>query len=162
MTGSATGWPGGAQRNPAVRIRFAVAAALALCVGGCFPMPHTDYLFPAIRGQVLRSGVPVAGAEIFATARPLDEVCGGAKRVGTTDEEGRFSVEPEKDFQFFMVIGDPLSSWTLCIEHAGMRYVGWADRSVGFAPESIRMECDLDDPVAEQNDGEGLCSWEEE
>lgn len=71
-------------------------------------------------------------------------------------------MKPKKDFKLFLAIGDPLSTWTLCLEHEGTVLVGWANGSIGYAPEAIRMECDLDNPVTEQAEGQGLCSWEEE
>ncbi len=135
---------------------------LPVVLAGCMPLPHNDQMFPAIRGRVIHSGQSVAGARIFATAAPEGEECQGSEFVGSTDEEGIFSVEPEKDFKLFMFFGDPLSAWTLCIEHQGVRYVGWANRSLGHAPKTVRMECDLNDLVTEQSGGKGLCSWAEE
>ena len=133
-----------------------------LAAAGCIPLPHSDQTFPAVAGRVERSGLAVAGARIYSAAAPEGPDCEGTELAGTTDEAGAFAIEPERDFRFFFVLGDPLAAWTVCIEHRGVRYVGWANHGIGLAPESVRMECDLADPVADRRGGRGLCRWEED
>ncbi len=130
---------------------------IAVSTVGCLPFPHKVQEFPAVEGRVTESGVAVTGAKIFATGHPEGPNCAGTEHLATTAENGAFALEPDQDLRLFITIGDPLSIWTVCIEHAGKLYGGWANFSIGHAPESVRMACDLAAPVEERTGGKGLC-----
>ncbi len=143
-----------------MRVGRPLLLLLAVGATGCFPLPHSDQVFPAARGTVKQAGQPVAGAKIFAAGTVTGVGCDGTELAGATGQDGGFTIEPESRFELFMVIGDPLMKWTVCIEHEGVRYLGWTVTDLGTAPKEARLECDLDDPVEERGRGEGLCEVE--
>ena len=133
---------------------------IAVSAAGCFPLPHSDQTFPEVRGTVTRAGLPVAGAKIFAAGPTPGADCDGTEFADTSGQDGAFIIQPKSRFEFFMVIGDPLEKWTVCIEYEGVQYLGWTVTGLGTAPKTARMDCDLDDPVEVRGEGEGLCKVE--
>lgn len=114
-------------------------------------------VFPAINGIVLRAGQPVAGARIFAAKEAGDSGCDAAEPVTVTDRAGRFVLAPGRDLRWTLTFGDPYSRWIVCIEHEGVRYLGWRNQSLGYASRAVEMECDLDAPAVERGTGVGVC-----
>ena len=130
---------------------------LLLSLTACVPAPRTVQVFPAITGVVLQAGQPVAGARISAASEAGERGCADAEPGAVTDRAGRFVLAPDRDLRWFLSLGDPLSSWIVCIEHEGVHYLGWHSRSLGYAPRAVEMECDLDAPIVERGTGAGVC-----
>ncbi len=132
---------------------------LACLLGGCLPIPHFDRVVPAITGVVTRHGVPVEGASIYLHRRfpPSAENCSASPDRVQTDATGHFAVGPDSDFRFFVTMGDPITTWTLCIEHLGTLYIGWQNFEMGYAEAKITLTCELSTTVQERGNGRGVC-----
>ena len=125
----------------------------------CMPWPHINQIAPSVTGTVLRNGEPVSGALVYWHPRyPLrSEECSASKSPTTTDSSGGFLLRQERDFEMFIMMGDPIMSWTICIESNGTMYTGWRTFSMGYAPEKVRVICDLSGPIEKTYGGQGIC-----
>lgn len=132
---------------------------LLLSLTAWVPAPRTVQVFPAIKGVVPQAGRPGAGVRISAASEAGERGCADAEPVAATDRAGRFVLAPGRDLRWFLSLGDPLSTWIVCIEHEGVHYLGWHSQSLGYAPREVEMECDLDAPTVERGTGVGACRW---
>lgn len=114
-----------------------------LVLAGCAPFPNMRYYAPSIVGVVMQDGKPVGGAEIRVSTAFSNEI-----RETTAAPNGRFKTESIRRLLLTStLIGDPLYGYTVEIRSAGIVYKGFVDLSVGYAPSTISLNCDLSHPV---------------
>jgi Domain of unknown function (DUF6795) len=123
-------------------LRRMLLAILSGLAAGCVPLPHMQYDASAFSGVVTRAGTPVAGASIRVSTRYSK-----VTRETSTNQDGRFSTKPIREFQFFAVLlGDPISNYSLEITLDGQTYRGYAGGHMGFPPKQLSVICDLNSP----------------
>jgi hypothetical protein len=139
-------------------MRNLVALSMSVLVGGCIPWPHSERAVPAISGIVTFAGVPVSGATVFVHRNlPLNaDSCPDSPHHVKTNEAGRFAVDSVDELHFFVVIGDPISTWAICINSGGATYVGWRNSELGYARERADLNCELTE-ATEGGRGRGVC-----
>jgi hypothetical protein len=128
------------------------------------PWPHRETVVPEIAGVITLDGEPVAGVQVYLhnQLRLIDPKtpCSESKNVTITDNEGRFRFS-EIDKVFMVVaVGDPISSWGVCIGYNGAAIIGWRRSEVGYGGPPIALRCELASAEAESGDGYGVCSRE--
>lgn len=132
---------------------------LSALMAGCIPWPHVNQIAPAVTGVVVKNGQPVQGALVYWHPRypPNADACSASEVATKTNEEGRFQLREERDFEMFVMMGDPIMSWTICIELEGVMYTGWREFSMGYAPVKVSITCDLSAAATQSNGDSGLC-----
>ncbi|HSW12891.1 MAG TPA: hypothetical protein VLI06_08640 [Solimonas sp.] len=78
----------------------ALALLLALGCAACVPWPHTVLTRPAVAGQVVSAGAPVAGVQLFAGYGGPEEPCATTVPLATSDAGGRFSAERQHRWRY--------------------------------------------------------------
>jgi hypothetical protein len=119
--------------------RVATLLILPSVFCGCVPFPNFRYYAPAVSGVALRDGVPVERAEIRVTGQFAKTA-----QTGTTDKYGRFVLQPIRSLLLTSsLMGDPLYSYTVQIVADGKVYDGYSEASVGYAPKTLELTCNL-------------------
>ncbi|KAA8997644.1 DUF4198 domain-containing protein [Affinibrenneria salicis] len=135
------------------------AIGCSLLLSGCLPIPHVNQIAPEVTGVVLRNGQPAPGVVIYWHTRyaPTETACAASPVSVTTDAQGRFQLEGERELFLFSAMGDPLMSWTICLQDAGTMYTGWRSFHLGYAEKQVHMVCDLATPLRPEQKDRGLC-----
>ena len=123
-----------------------IVLIFALCsLSGCVAMlwPHTEQVVPAVTGTVLRNGEPVSGASVFIVASLRANACTTSKYKAVTDKSGHFAIGGDSDLHLFVVMGDRLDSWGICIEESGSRIPALQSHGIGYPPTAVTVVCDL-------------------
>ena len=103
------------------------------------PIPNFRYYAPAVSGVVMREGLPVQQAKVHVAGNYVQET-----RSVVTASDGRFSTEAiRKLLLTASLIGDPLYSYSVEIVVGDKVYAGYSEASVGYAPKSAQLKCDL-------------------
>ena len=127
---------------------------VASSLTGCLPIPNVHYFAPAVSGIVVRDGHAVAGAEVRVTGALSSDI-----QSAMTQESGRFSVKPNREFRlttFFL--GDPLYGFSVKVVSDGKHYDGYTEYAIGNAPSTLKLACELSQPVAVLRSGPVYCT----
>jgi len=125
------------------RWRLALACLPLGAVVGCVPFPNVHYFAPAVSGVVMADGAPVSGARVSVGALFSSE-----HQVAVTDSQGHFSTAPIRKLELTaMLIGDPLYGFSIDFIKGERIYGGYSENSIGYAPNSIELVCDLERPL---------------
>jgi hypothetical protein len=113
-----------------------VLLGFVFLVSGCVPWPHRETVVPEIAGVITLNGEPAAGIQVYLHKRiALTEPrtpCSESKNATITDNEGRFQFGEVDKLFMFLVIGDPISLWAVCISHNGAAINGWRSSGIGY------------------------------
>jgi hypothetical protein len=134
---------------------------LSLLLAGCLPMPHFSRVVPNVIGTLTHNGTPIQGATIFVHRKYSANIyeCLTSSENVQTDAVGHFSVSQLSDFHFFQgLIGDPVSTWAICINYQGTLYTGWRNLDTGYAKDRIDLTCELADNIKICGRDRGICS----
>ncbi len=139
-----------------------LAAAGALLLGGCLPIPHRDTLSPPMEGAVRFNGQPVAGAQVYVGGWECDF---NGEPQARTDANGAFRIPRRDEISYFLAM-DRFFAWRLCIVRDGKRYLGLFQRDFTYPYRKVRLDCDLATPQQEgaaeaQQPAPGVCRAEE-
>ena len=101
---------------------------------------------------------------VLAAAFPENEGCDSAEVVAVTESDGSFVIPSETQFRLFHAIGDPLESWLVCFETSGALLLGHREIDIGYAPEVVKLSCEILDSAEFlsnskelQGESEGRC-----
>ena len=121
-----------------------------LNLSGCAFMlwPHTEQVVPAVSGTVLNAGEPVVGATVTLVPSLYRTDCKAAssKYMAVTDGAGHFVIRGDRKLSLFVVMGDRLDSWGICINTSGNAIEALHARGMGFPPSSAKVVCELSRP----------------
>lgn len=141
--------------------RGLVVALLAALATGCVPLPipHAHQQTPEIRGRLHRSGIPLPHVMVTRRAEWSSETL---RDGAQTDEDGRFvlpgqrSIHPGKIF-WIAGIAHHRYAWEVCFEAPPAGELCWKDSAYtpGEAPQTVRIDCDLDRVALAQTAAEG-------
>ncbi len=131
---------------PCPRITRIIAAAAALLLAGCLPIPHHEIMSPPLEGTVRAGGRPVADAHIYVGRGwcDFDEA-----PQAHTDAQGRFRMALGDEIVYFIAMDPGHPWWRLCIVQDGKRYLGWYERHPGDLRVPVKVECELTAPQPE-------------
>jgi len=134
-------------------------ALIVLSLTGCMaiPAPHTRQVIPEVNGLITLNNQPVVGAEIRLYKQKKLNQCSESKYMSLSDEKGRFYFKGNRDFRFLIVVGDPVTSWGMCIRYQNQDYKGWTFKRIGYAPKEISVNCELTAEANEIGFGVGIC-----
>lgn len=104
---------------------------------------------PAISGTLTQDGRPVGGATVEVKSKFFDDV-----KSAQTDDGGKFELDPIKDFEFFITMGDHIFDYTVSIKVNGQDYLGFEGYAVGYMYENLALQCDLAKPVQNSDKNE--------
>jgi len=130
--------------------RISLLIAL-LNLSGCAFMfwPHWEQVVPTVSGTLLRDGKPVSGASVFLLPSLGRKGCPlSSKYAAVTDTGGHFAIRGDRDLALFVVMGDRLDSWGICINESGNVIEALHARAMGFPPRSFEVICELNQPEA--------------
>jgi hypothetical protein len=117
---------------------------LLFLLNGCLPIPHSDYLAPEISGVLQDGEKPVSDAHLYLDATFDGENCEQYDMQSETTETGEFAIGPVKKFRWVVpLIGDPVASWTLCVDTAEGRKAVLYQGGIGMSPLTLNIECDI-------------------
>jgi len=123
-------------------IRPLILLTASILVSGCVPFPNYRYYAPAVSGVVLQDDLPVDKAEVHVFGQFAEEV-----QFNATGQDGHFATMPiRKLLLTASLIGDPLYAYTVQITVGGQQYLGYSEASVGYAPSTLELKCDLSRP----------------
>jgi hypothetical protein len=146
-----------AMRVSSVIILFLGATALAACL----PLPHRERVAPEVAGLLHDDKQPAAGLTVHYAHRKMwggGTECTESDVVATTGSDGRFVFGEGKEFRFFVVMGDPVFAYEVCVERRGGRDLLWRMDDFGFVETPVELTCDLNAPVKDGERGRGRCS----
>jgi hypothetical protein len=127
-------------------------------LSGCaIPWPHFEQQIPEVKGVVSKGEDAVSGARVYLLERLGHEECSKSKLFAVTDENGRFSIKGDKDLRLWLVMGDPIESWGVCIEYEDQLIVALRTGGIGVPPPSIELNCDLSSEPRITRYGKGIC-----
>ena len=128
-------------------------------LSGCafFPFPHTEQVVPSVTGIVLRDGKPVSGTHVFVLPHLTRNGCEVSTYSAITDENGHFAIRGDRDLALFVVMGDRINSWGICIGEPGQLVEAWRARGFGFPPSSTKVECELTHQPIERTNEPAVC-----
>jgi hypothetical protein len=114
-----------------------------LLLGGCLPIPHTDYYAPKINGVVTVDGVALSDSKVYLENPRTASYCASDPLITRTNENGEFKIGPITGFNYIvMFYGDPYVEWNLCVEHEGKmnKILHMYGR---YSPEQLSVYCNL-------------------
>ena len=117
--------------------------ATLLNLSGCAFMlwPHKEQIAPLVSGRVLRDGEPVPRVKVLLVESLHGANCATpSKYAAITDNEGRFTVGGERRLALFVVMGDRLDRWSICVGGVGNVVEGlWA----GYSRSALQVVCEI-------------------
>jgi len=126
------------------RISFLVAV---LTLSGCTFMfwPHTEAVAPAVSGTVLRAGKPVTGASVILVPSFYKTDCrtASSRYAAVTDSAGHFAIRGDRELLLFVVMGDRLDSWGICVDKSGNKIETLHAAGMGFPARPAEVICEL-------------------
>jgi hypothetical protein len=141
-----------------------VLLGFVFLASGCVPWPHRETVVPEIGGVITLNGKPAAGVQVYLHnhLRLTDPKtpCSESENATITDSEGRFRFSEVDKLFMFLVVGDPIRSWGVCISHNGAAIIGWRRLVIGYGGPPVSLRCELTSSEAESVDGYGVCSSE--
>src|SRR5258708_2036460 len=114
--------------------RLCPHTALVVSLSGCLPIPWTAYNQPAINGQLLFAGRPLAGHTVTLAAPDTSGSCRVALATAVTDSGGQFTLPAQTHrYKFILLLPmDVWQGWSLCAAIEG--------RTVGLTQQGgVRM-----------------------
>jgi hypothetical protein len=127
------------------RALFVAAYGLsAVLLAGCFPT--VAVVSPGVSGNVRLNGVALEGAEVYIQDRLRATGCAATSRKATTDASGVFSIPSRRSLKW-VVPGDRLVSWGVCIRSNSQWFDGYGEHPFGFPRAKVRLACDLGAPA---------------
>ncbi len=139
-----------------------LAAALVTgFLAGCAPALHQVTLVPEVQGRLTRSGAPVANAGVVAGINTSGQVCELKSSVQKTNVDGIFRIPAKDEFRLEYRASPAqltVNTWELCVEHEGVKVLGF--RGLNFQPrtETVVISCDLDKQYPQADRGvQGVC-----
>jgi hypothetical protein len=139
-------------------IRLLLLLALVVLSGCAFLLfPHTEQVVPSVAGTVSRDGKPVLGVHVFVLPNLRENGCITSRYSAVTDESGHFAIRGDRNVKLFVVMGDPMNSWGLCIGEPGHLVEAWHPHGIGVPPRSIEVLCDLSPQPARGAEKAVLC-----
>ena len=143
-----------------MHIRVYPGAALVTgLLAGCAPALHQVTLVPEVQGRLTRSGTPVANAEVVAGINTSGQACDLKSVAQKTNVDGIFRIPAKDELRFeYRASQLTVNTWELCVEHEGVKVLGF--RGLNFQPrtETIVSSCDLDKRYPQTDRGvQGVC-----
>ncbi len=134
-----------------------VATSLSGCV--VLPIPHTVRIVPALDGVVTVNGVPAAGLKVFVHKHTYGQgpECPVSEVKVSTDAQGRFHFDEVTELRLLMMMGDPLSTWAICITGPNGQVLGWRNYAMGYAEPKVSFACELTDGTRAGQVERGVC-----
>ena len=88
-------------------------------------------------------------------SKPSDR-CDDSPSV-TTDATGAFAFDAASSFEFFVVMGDRMDTWTLCFDVPGRMSFVWHDWGMWGGPPVERLDCDIGQKAPDDPQQGGFC-----
>lgn len=127
--------------------RCAQAVLLVVALPGCFPFPHFQQRAPRLIGVVRSAEGPAHGVTVrYAPQTVKGDACDSALSTTTTD--GGFEFAAVKEFEFFVIFGDRLDSWGVCVDPDGGSPLRAERRGFWGGPAEVQLDCRLAEPDA--------------
>ncbi|MCB1594049.1 MAG: hypothetical protein KDI76_03970 [Xanthomonadales bacterium] len=133
---------------------------LLLCIlvlSGCVPIPNRTQVIPKISGIITKNNIPMKSVKVVIYRNKYDKENGKAKIIIETDDRGEFRFQGDKDTHLFMMIGDPITTWSMDLVHNGTFYLGWKEFGIGYAEAFLNLSCELTYKTPENNIKQGIC-----
>ena len=110
---------------------------------GCAPIPHHRDVAPKIDGSITYDGTPQSNKTIVLSI-DRKESCNDEDTKTITNRDGRFSIGPiTKLFYMKFYLGDPYTSWKLCVKDNNRYKVIAQQNGTGFSLQKLNMKCEL-------------------
>lgn len=117
-----------------------------LVLSGCLPISQEVIIAPAVKGQILKSGIGVSKLRV-AYSLYEDTSCTNPIETTLTNEEGKFHFTSKKETENYMILlpEDSYRQWNLCFSGSGGITGGWSGTSTGpkNAPASFNINCEV-------------------
>ena len=128
-----------------------------ILLSSCLPIPHRTQVIPEIFAKITNNGIPLSGVKVIIYRDRYDKDKGRPKLVIVTDSNGEIKFKGDKDFHAFMMLGDPISTWSMDIVYKNIVYLGWKDFGIGYAEQSQKFICELSYKQPEKSMNQGIC-----
>jgi len=139
-------------------IKITLLTLVVILLSSCLPIPHKTQVIPKINGKITSNNIPLSDVKIKFYRSKHDKSNNKFKSVVFTDKNGMFYFKGDKDFHVYLVLGDPISTWSMDIIYNDTVYIGWKEFDIGYADESQIFICELTHHYSEKSLNQGICN----
>lgn len=128
------------------KIYFILFTCCIALLNGCSFTSQSRSISPYFDGQLKFNDKAIANAKILLSIKAGDKYCLHAKKITSTDKQGKFNLKAlSENYTYTPFADQQLDEWTVCAKYNDRTYTLYSNNQYGSGnvTGSVYLHCDL-------------------